>query len=346
MTAPAPADARSRSKTLVSLALALIGLILLLITVRRVGWAEVQHGLRQVGWGFLLVMLLGGLRHAARARAWMAAADGVLRRGANAAGADEQAPAPRFATRPFFAAVLAGDALGNVTPFGLLASEPTKILLVRHRLPLAAGIPAIAIENAFYIASVVTMLAAGAIVFINLTELPAGLRVGVQAVLAGAAVLAAAGAIAARHQPAVLSRIARTLSALTGRGRSSHGQLQEIERQFYGMLTWPPAALARVAAWEALYHLAAVVEVYLVLWLLFGGAVSVAEAFVLETTGRLIALTFKFVPYRLGVDEAGTATVASVLGLGPTAGVTLALVRRLRILGWNAVGLAVLARSR
>ncbi len=346
MTEPAPADRRSRSKTLVGLALALIGLVLLVITIRRVGWSEVQGGLRQVGWWFLLIMLLGGVRHAARARAWMAAADGVLRRGAPEAGAGQAAPAPVLDTRPFFGAVLAGDALGNVTPFGLLASEPAKILLVRHRLPLAAGIPAIAIENAFYIGSVVTMLAAGAIVFINLTELSAGLRVGVQVVLAGAAALAAGGAIAARQQPAVLSRLARALSALTGRGRSSHDQLQEIERHFYGMLTWPAAALARVAVWEALYHLAAVVEVYVVLWLLFGGAATVAEAFVLETTGRLIAVAFKFVPYRLGVDEAGTATVASVLGLGPTAGVTLALVRRIRILGWNAVGLAVLARSR
>ena len=70
------------------------------------------------------------------------------------------------------------------------------------------------------------------------------------------------------------------------------------------------------------------------------------DAFVLETTGRLIVVAFKFVPYRLGVDEAGTALVARALALDPTVGVTLALVRRMRILIWNGIGLFLLALKR
>jgi hypothetical protein len=67
---------------------------------------------------------------------------------------------------------------------------------------------------------------------------------------------------------------------------------------------------------------------------------------VLETAGRLIVVAFKFVPYRLGVDEAGAALVARALTLDPAVGVALALVRRIRILCWNAVGLIALARRR
>ena len=77
-----------------------------------------------------------------------------------------------------------------------------------------------------------------------------------------------------------------------------------------------------------------------------GGTVTLLEAFVLETAGRLIVVAFKFVPYRLGVDEAGTALVARALALDPAAGVTLALVRRVRILFWNAAGLMLLAIRR
>ena len=43
---------------------------------------------------------------------------------------------------------------------------------------------------------------------------------------------------------------------------------------------------------------------------------------------------------RLGVDEAGAAIVATALAIDPTVGVTLALIRRLRILCWNAMGLS------
>ena len=67
--------------------------------------------------------------------------------------------------------------------------------------------------------------------------------------------------------------------------------------------------------------------------------VTLADAFLLESAGRFVTVAFKFVPYRLGIDEAGSGAVATVLGLSPAIGVTLALVRRLRIIVLNAVGL-------
>ncbi|MGH9172711.1 MAG: lysylphosphatidylglycerol synthase domain-containing protein, partial [Vicinamibacterales bacterium] len=342
MNEPPLAARRSRAKTVFTITLAIVGAVLLVVTVRRVGWSNVQHGFAQVGWWFVVVLILGGVRFAARARAWMASAEGVLQHTSHSAPSSSSHAALR--TPHFFGAVLAGDALGNLTPLGLLASEPAKIVLVRDRLPTVAAITSVAVENVFYIGSIVAMLAAGAVVFITVTALPAGLRAGVRVVLAGAAASAIIAAVVARHQPAVLSRLAHLLSALTGRGQTSSDRLTEIETQFYRMLTWPAHRLARVMTWEAVFHLAAVTEVWLVLRLLPGGsAASVADAFVLETTGRLIAVVFKFVPYRLGVDEAGTALVATTLAIDPTAGVTLALIRRMRILCWDAVGLLVLA---
>lgn len=265
----------------------------------------------------------------------------------DASGPERQASTGPLRTLDFLSAVLAADALGNLTPLGLLASEPAKILLVRGRLPTLAAISSVAIEDACYIASVVAMLLAGAIVFVNLTNLPAGLQLAVEVVFVGATLAAVGAVVVARRKPALLSRLAHMLSALTGRGATSGERLAEVERQFYGMLRWRASRLTHLLAWEALFHVAAVAEVYLVMQLLpVSGETSLADAFVLETTGRLIAVVFKFVPYRLGVDEAGTAIVATALAIDPAAGVALALIRRTRILGWNSVGLIVLARSR
>ena len=58
-------------------------------------------------------------------------------------------------------AFMAGDAIGNVTPLGLLASEPIKAAMVRHRVSLMDALASIAIENLFYTASVVLMIAVG-----------------------------------------------------------------------------------------------------------------------------------------------------------------------------------------
>jgi hypothetical protein len=70
----------------------------------------------------------------------------------------------------------------------------------------------------------------------------------------------------------------------------------------------------------------------------------VLAAFVLETANRIVNVVFRFVPLRVGVDEAGSAIIARVLGLGTTVGVTLAVVRKARVLCWSAVGIVLMLR--
>lgn len=343
---PPPSDVRPKSHTILNLVLAAIGGALLVVTVQRVGWSDVQTGLSQVGWWFLAVLALGGIRFAARARAWMSCVR-ALEAHANRTRDSAGSQPPVLRTLDFLSAVLAGDALGNLTPLGLLASEPAKVLIMKARLSTTRAVASVAVENAFYIASVVAMLAAGAIVFLSRTNVPDALRIAGQGILAGTVIAMFVGIASARYQPALLSRMAHLFASWTGKGRRSLDQLADIETEFYGVIRWPAHTIAAVLGWEAVFHLVAVTEVFLVLRLLPGGSTtSLADAFVLETTGRLIAVAFKFVPYRLGVDEAGTALVARALALDPTGGVTLALIRRLRILCWNALGLVLLARTK
>jgi hypothetical protein len=87
-----------------------------------------------------------------------------------------------------------------------------------------------------------------------------------------------------------------------------------------------------------------VAEIYVTLQLLMGEAPSLLTAFLLESVNRVITVVFKVVPLRVGVDEAGTALFTRVLGLGTTVGVTLALVRKARVLVWVIVGLLLLVR--
>ena len=65
-------------------------------------------------------------------------------------------------------------------------------------------------------------------------------------------------------------------------------------------------------------------------------------AFILESVNRVITLAFKFIPLRMGVDEAGTGKISKVLQFTEATGVTLAIVRKARDLFWTAVGLLLL----
>ena len=251
----------------------------------------------------------------------------------------------RLRFRDAFGAILAGDTAGNLTPLGVLASEPTKILMTRAHLSTVISVASVAIENAFYTASVLVVLLAGTWLFLQRAEVPAGLEQIAEGILI---VVAAAGVLAfwaARTRPAVLSWLVPIVTRLTGRSRAPAEAVQEIEARIYDVLQWPIGRLSRVVLWDAVFHILAVAEVWLVLWLLPGSReIALTDAFLMESAGRFITVAFKFVPYRLGIDEVGSGAVAGVLGLSAASGVTLALVRRLRIIVLNVVGLIRLLR--
>jgi hypothetical protein len=122
-------------------------------------------------------------------------------------------------------------------------------------------------------------------------------------------------------------------------------KLRTLEDTVYGFHRQDPIRLFTVLALEGVYHAAGVAEVFVTLaWIV--GPPTLLVAFILETANRLTNVVFKFVPLRLGVDEAGSAIFTTVLGYTSATGATLALVRKVRMLVWTAVGVFFLARWR
>lgn len=312
---------RSRFSAL-NIAVAIIGCALLVFTVQRAGgWAAIVDGIASIGWWFVAVMALGAFRMACRTRAWMMCAN-----------------EPELRFRHAFGAWLVSDAMGNLTPLGLLASEPTKVLMVRTRISTVSSIASVTIENVFYTVSVCAVLLAGTWLFLQRADVPDGLERIAEFIVIAVAVTAVAGIWAARTRPAILSRFAPVISKLAGQAHAPADAIRDIEAQIYAVPRWPAGRLLQVSVWEIAFHAGAVAEVWLVLRLL-APQVTVIDAFLLESAGRFVTVAFKFVPYRLGIDEAGSGAVAAAVGLSPATGVTLALVRRLRIVILNAVGL-------
>ena len=82
----------------------------------------------------VLIVAFGGLRFLLRAAAWRLCLD----------------PPHRLRLRDAFAAVICGDAIGNLTPLGPLVGEPAKAAFVRGRVALTPALTALAIENLLY----------------------------------------------------------------------------------------------------------------------------------------------------------------------------------------------------
>ena len=326
-TIPAPPrPASARRLTLAGTATSILGLALLVYLVRRTGIDPILSGARAVGWGFLGIVALGGLRFAARALAWRRCLDGPARL--------------RF--RPAFAATLSGDALGNVTPLGPLVSEPAKVAFVRPGVPFGPAAAALAVENFIYTLTVAAVIALGLLAMLVAVNLPEPLRTVLAASLGAAIAILALAIWLIGRRLAVVSPVLDRLAG--GRGARVINRIRLLEARTFEVYERRRGRLVPVIALHAFFHAAGVAEIYLTLWLLTGAAPTILTAFLLESVNRVITVVFKVVPLRVGVDEAGTAIFTNVLGLGATVGVTLALVRKARVIVWALVGLVLLVR--
>ena len=68
-----------------------------------------------------------------------------------------------------------------------------------------------------------------------------------------------------------------------------------------------------------------------------------AQAIIFSALDRAIIIAFKFVPFRLGVDEWLSGGMAALLWPTATPGVVLALVKKVRSIFWVGVGLILIA---
>ena len=308
--------------------LSVVGVALLIWQVQDAGGvAAVRRGLASVGVGFAAVLVLSFLRFLMRAIAWRALLG---------------EPAPVSAA---LAATISGDALGNITPFGLAASEPAKAFYIGRHLDPQRAFAALAAENFFYSVSVAVYVIAGVVaMLVAFEELPVELRQGgIAALVLMAIVLAAAGWIAWRR-PAMASGALRRLP-LKQAGTLAD-RMRDLETLTYGSAAHESARLGQMALAETTFHALSLAESWLVLYLITGGQSLPIEALILDSVSRVINVAFKMIPMRLGVDEISSEMVGVAIGLGAGSGLVVALVRKIRMLVWAAVGLVLWARRK
>lgn len=313
-----------RRATISGLLTALGGLILLGVVVMRVGVADIAADVRQVGFGMLAIVAIGGVRFLMRAVAWRLCLE----------------PPHTMSIRDAFAAVVCGDAIGNLTPLGPLVGEPAKAAFVRRHVALGPAVTALAIENVLYTLSAAAMIAAGMAALLLRFQLDPSIRGIGEIAVAAAIVLFAVALWLLWRQPALISRALGIAPSL----RRHADRVRELEAQIYTFASRHRRALPALAAAEIAFHALGVAEVYLTLWLL-SAPVSILTAFLFESVNRLITVVFKFVPLRLGVDEAGTAVFARIIGMAALTGLSLGIIRKVRVVFWAAVGGILLVRE-
>ena len=306
---------------------AIAGLALLAWQVRATGADGIVRGMAAVGWwGAAGVLALSLARFVARSTAWTALIPG-------------DTPPGRA-----LAAVIAGEAVGALTPLSLLVSEPTKAAYLGSALPsvgTAGALAALVAETFFFSISVAVYVMLGAAVLLVAYPVDDTMRAAGLAALGGMTGVLAVATWMAWRKPtlagALVSRIPiRAVADLAGAVRA-------FERTAYRSTGHAGARLGIVASSETAFHALSFLELWVTLWLITGES-HLAAAFVLDTVGRITNIVFKMVPLQLGVLQVGSELVAAALGLAPGIGVTASLIRTVRVLTWSLVGLGLVGR--
>lgn len=307
----------------------LLGLALLIFVINQVGVQPIFDALLRIGFGFFYVLAISGLRHVFRTIAMRAAVPTEHR---------------RISFMQAFAARLGGEAISFLTFTGPLLGEATKVALLRKRVPLTYGVPALVVDNLLYNLSVVFFILSGACVMLLTYQLPPV----VYYVLIGIAIVAALGLLAsflaAKRRIMLLSWVLDQLAQLRLSPKvllKRRHHISYLESKVYDFYKHQPAAFFAMIACNLLAHTFSVVEVYVTLRML-GLAPGLAQAYIIESLTKVINFVFAFVPGTIGVYEGGTEVILQALGFAAATGVALALVRKAGIVFWTSIGLLIL----
>ena len=326
MTEISPKKSR-KNFTPLGILFAVAGVALFVYFVKKAGVDQIVDGVSRLGAGFILIVAISSVRHIVRSIAWLLCVE----------------PPYRLRFWDALRARLMGDAIGNILPFAsFVISEPAKPALIRDRIPLMAGFSAIVIENIFYSLSVVVFVFSGMLALLLSFSLTKGLRLASLITLTVIAIVIALGVLVIRKQARLISGVAGFLHR-RGLNVKWVEKSRTLEEKIYGFYQRNGSRFLPILFLEACFHFAGVVEIYTTLTFISPQQPpTLFTAFILESVNRVITMAFKFIPLRLGVDEAGTGKVSKVLQFTEAVGVTLAIIRKARDVFWAAVGVALL----
>lgn len=304
---------------------ALLGPGLLAYLVFRAGPVFVWEQVQVVGWGFALIVILGGLSQLIRTCAWRQTITYDIRglRWSRSIGAQ-----------------LASNACGQLGFAGKLLGEGLRVSLLSPVVPVDRGISSCAIDGGLHLLTAAIVAVLG--ISITLLHFPLSGQWRVYASVLSAVLIAVVvmAVVAVGSGLQLMGGVARAIGQLPRLHNWVIGKQPTIDSAEHNLLTFrrvAPAAFWASLIFSLLWHALAVLEVYVILRFM-GARAALVGAFALEGLTKVINLVGAVNPGNFGTYEGGNMLVANLFGVTATAGLTLALCRRAGSIFWAGVG--------
>jgi phosphatidylglycerophosphate synthase len=308
---------------------AILGILLFIHLIHRAGPAKLLASMVALGWGLALVIAWGGVAHILKTWAWrLTLLDGKY----------------QISFARMLGLRLSSEAVGQFGGLAQLFGEGLRVSLLGPTIPLSHSIASVTIDRAFFVVSAAVVSFLGLSAVLMVLPLPHKLifyAIVFACLLLGFVLLSA---IAIRNRWPLFSRSGevlgriRHLKPLIDRKRSLIHSVEESLLDFYHST---PKAFWASLLLNLACHAAAIVEVYLIVWLM-GTKLTLFGALAIEALTKLVNIAGTFNPGNIGTYEGGNMLITKMFGLTAAAGLTLAFARRLRALFWTGVGILCL----
>src|SRR5580658_5914290 len=311
------------------------GVGLLIYLVRRVGPDNLLANVETLGWGLALIIALGGVTHLVRAWAWRMTLAGW--RG-------------KTSLLRMLQVRIASEAAGQVGILGHLFGDGLRISAFDEAIPIDNRISSVILDRALFIAAGTIMSGVGILAALFVLSLSHALQWYATLFAVTLISLLFLLALAVLKRWRFLSRPAQYLGQLQrfrGRVENALPLIYSVERQLFDFHTSTPGPFWSAVALNLACHGMAVLEVYLILWLL-GVKIGIIGALIFEGLTKLVNAVGSFNPGNIGTYEGGNVLIARLFGITGAVGLAVALARRSRAIFWAAVGgvfLVMLSRS-
>jgi Lysylphosphatidylglycerol synthase TM region len=326
---PRQGSAAPRLRFLVRISLrflaSLVGLAVLGCLVFRAGPAAVWKQLQAVGWGVVLIIMLGGISQFVKTCSWRQAFTSDI---------------AKLSWPRSFIAQLISDGMGQFGVAGKVFGEGMRISLLPRAVPLSSALSAGAIDAGLHSFTAVLVSVSGITATLVLAPLPAAWRAYALVLVFALLLVVIFGAVSITKRWRLVGNATRAIGKLPGLENWVSGKQPVIDSAENNLLSFhdqAPAAFWATLMLNLFWHMLAVLEVYVILTFM-GARIAVGGAFVVEGLTKVINLVGALNPGNFGTYEGGNMLIAKIFGVAGTAGLTLALCRRVRTVFWAGVG--------
>jgi phosphatidylglycerophosphate synthase len=306
-------------------AAAISGIALLACLIWRVGPGSLLENISTLGWRLVLIVALGGVAHLVKTWAWRLTLTG---------GRGGVSFTRMLQLR------LASEAAGQAGALGLMFGEGLRVSALGSKIPIDSRISSVTLDRAMFIASGAIVSIVGVVAALLLMPLTHAMRLYAILFTGILGSLLFIVSLAMLKRWPFVSRSARVLCRLTflrHRLETKLPLVYSVEKKLFDFHFYTPGLFWASLALNLACHCMAVLEVYLVLWLM-GVKIGFFGALAFEALTKLVNAVGVFNPANVGSYEGGNMIIAKMLGLTGAVGLSVAVARRLRAIFWAAVG--------